>query len=473
MLSNEFDVLIIGSGPGGYVAAIRAAQLGLKTAVIEKSHLGGICLNWGCIPTKALLRSAEILHLVTHAKEFGIVVPKPTIDLPSLIDRSRRVSGQLNSGVQYLLHKNNVQVIWGEAKVAGAGRVVVREVKKATAPKGALGAGNYLAKHIIIATGARPRALKGVGASDEKIWSYFEAMTPKALPAKLLIIGAGAIGIEFASFYRSLGSEVTVIEALDRILPLEDSEISAMARDQLAKRGIKFLTSSQIIHLADRNEFVTADIQTQSGAVEKVTVDKVIVAIGVTGNVEELGLESLGVKIEKGKIPVDAVGRTNLRGIYAIGDVSGPPMLAHKAEHEGIRCVEAIAGIDRGTHKEQVPSCIYSTPQIASVGLSEEAARSLHGEIRVGRFPFKASGKAIALGETEGLIKVIFDKKTGELLGAHMIGQEVTELIQGYLLAMKLETTEQQFFETIFPHPSLSEMMKEAALQAYGRSING
>ncbi|MFY9827774.1 MAG: dihydrolipoyl dehydrogenase [Rhodoplanes sp.] len=472
MADTSFDVLIIGSGPGGYVTAIRAAQLGFKTAIVEKSHLGGICLNWGCIPTKALLRSAEIYNYLKHAKEFGLSVDKLSYDPGAVVKRSRAVSKRLNDGVGFLMKKNKVAVIWGEAAIDAPGKVTVKPTK-ADAPKGALGPGAYEAKHIIIATGARPRVLPGLEPDRKLVWTYFEAMVPEAMPKSLLVIGSGAIGIEFASFYRTLGAEVTVVEILPQILPVEDAEIAAFARKQFEKQGIKIMTGAKVTKLDKQANGVTATIDDGKGGTQTLSVDRVISAVGVVGNIEGLGLEKLGVKTDRGTIVIDGQCRTNVPGIYAIGDVAGPPMLAHKAEHEGVICVEAITGLDpHPLDKRLIPGCTYCYPQIASVGLTEAAAKEQGHDIRVGRFPFAANGKAIALGEDQGMVKVVFDKKTGQLLGAHMVGAEVTELIQGYVVAMNLETTEEELMHTIFPHPTLSEMMKEAVLDAYGRVLN-
>jgi len=419
MAETNFDVIIIGSGPGGYVCAIRAAQLGFKTAIVERDYLGGICLNWGCIPTKALLRSAEIFHYLQHAKDYGLSAGVVTYDPGAVVKRSRAVSKRLNDGVGFLMRKNKIAVIWGEATIDAPGKLTVK-ASKSEAPKGALGPGAYQAKHIIVAAGTRPRVLPGLEPDKKLVWTYFEAMVPEAMPKSLLVIGSGAIGIEFASFYRTLGADVTVVEVLPQILPAEDAEIAAFARKSFEKQGIK-----------------------------------------------------LGVKTERGAIVVDGLGKTNVPGIYAIGDVAGPPLLAHKAEHEGVICVEAIKGLHpHPIDKRLIPGCTYCTPQIASVGFTEQAAKERKLDIRVGRFPFVGNGKAIALGEDQGLVKVIFDKKTGQLLGAHMVGAEVTELIQGYVVAMNLETTEEELMHTVFPHPTLSEMMKEAVLDAYGRVLN-
>jgi dihydrolipoamide dehydrogenase len=472
MAETNFDVIIIGSGPGGYVTAIRAAQLGFKTAIVERDYLGGICLNWGCIPTKALLRSAEIFHYLQHAKDYGLSAEKVAFDPAAVVKRSRAVSKRLNDGVGFLMKKNKVTVIWGEATIEAPGKVMVKD-GRGEAPKGAHGAGTYQAKHIIIATGARPRVLPGIEPDRKLIWTYFEAMVPDRMPKSLLVIGSGAIGIEFASFYRTLGAEVTVVEVLSQILPVEDAEIAAFARKSFEKQGIKILTGAKVTKLEKHNDSVTATIDDGKGGIQTLTVERVISAVGVTGNVENLGLEKLGVKTDRGIIVVDTLNRTNVPGIYAIGDVSGPPMLAHKAEHEGVVCVEAIKGLNpHPMNKSMIPGCTYCSPQIASVGLTEQAAKDKKLDIRVGRFPFVGNGKAIALGADQGLVKVIFDKKTGQLLGAHMVGAEVTELIQGYVVAMNLETTEEELMHTVFPHPTLSEMMKEAVLDAYGRALN-
>jgi dihydrolipoamide dehydrogenase len=471
MAETSFDIIIIGSGPGGYVAAIRAAQLGFKTAIVESKYLGGICLNWGCIPTKALLRSAEIFHYMQRAKEFGLSAGKVDYDTGAIVKRSRAISKRLNDGVGFLMKKNKISVIWGEAFIDAPGQVTVKP-SKSDAPKGVLGAGSYQGKHIIIATGARPRVLPGIEPDKKLVWTYFEAMVPDRMPKSLLIIGSGAIGIEFASFYRTLGAEVTVVEVLPQILPIEDAEIAGLARKSFEKQGIKILTDAKVTKLEKKSASVTATIE-RGGKSQTITAERVISAVGVVGNIENLGLEKLGVKTDRGIIAVDQFNRTNVPGIYAIGDVSGPPMLAHKAEHEGVVCVEAIKGLHpHPMNKLMIPGCTYCSPQIASVGLTEQAAREKKIDIRVGHFPFVGNGKAIAMGEDQGLVKVIFDKKTGQLLGAHMIGAEVTELIQGYVVAMNLETTEEELMHTIFPHPTLSEMMKEAVLDAYGRALN-
>jgi dihydrolipoamide dehydrogenase len=472
MAETSFDIIIIGSGPGGYVTAIRAAQLGFSTAIVERDYLGGICLNWGCIPTKALLRSAEIFHYLQHPKDYGLSAERVTFDPAAVVKRSRAVSKRLNDGVGFLMRKNKITVIWGEATIEAPGKVTVKAAAT-EAPKGALGAGSYQAKHIIIATGARPRVLPGLEPDKKLIWTYFEAMVPDRMPKSLLVVGSGAIGIEFASFYRSFGAEVTVVEILPQILPAEDAEISAFARKQFEKQGIKILTSAKVTKLDKAADSVTATIDDGKRGTQTLTVERVISAVGVTGNIEHLGLEKLGVKTDRGAISVDALNRTNVPGIYAIGDVAGPPLLAHKAEHEGVICVEAIKGLKpHPMDKRLIPGCTYCSPQVASVGLTEQAAKDNKLDVRVGRFPFIGNGKAIALGEDQGLVKVIFDKKTGALLGAHMVGAEVTELIQGYVVAMNLETTEEELIHTVFPHPTLSEMMKEAVLDAYGRVLN-
>src|SRR5437762_8241907 len=472
MADTAFDIVIIGSGPGGYVTAIRAAQLGFKVAVVERDYIGGICTNWGCIPTKALLRSADVFHLMSHAKDFGLSAENVGFDPAAVIKRSRGVAKRLSDGVGFLFRKHKIATIWGEATIDAPGKLTVKP-SKTEAPKGALPPGAYTAKHIIIATGARPRVLPGFEPDKKLVWTYFEAMNPDKMPKSLLVVGSGAIGIEFASFYRTLGAEVTVVEVLPQILPVEDAEIAAFARKQFEKQGMKIMSGAKVTKLDKKADSVTATIDDGKGKVSEITVDRVIAAVGVVGNVENIGLEKLGVKIERGTIAIDGFCKTNVPGIYAIGDVAGPPMLAHKAEHEGVVCVEAIKGLHpHPMDKRMIPGCTYCAPQVASVGLTEAAAKEAGYEIRVGRFPFIGNGKAIALGEPEGLVKVVFDKKTGALLGAHMVGAEVTELIQGYVVAMNLETTEAELMHTIFPHPTLSEMMKEAVLDAYGRVLN-
>ena len=465
MSTDTVDICVIGGGPGGYVAAIRAAQLGLKAVVVEREHLGGICLNWGCIPTKALLRCSEINHLLHHLGDYGFSAKGVAFDLGKVVKRSRAVAKRLASGVAYLLKKNKVAVYEGDGRIAGTGRVQVT---------GKSGTQIIEAKHIIIATGARPRTLPGLEPDGERIWTYKEAMIPPAMPKSLLVVGSGAIGIEFASFYGQMGAEVTVVEILDRILPVEDAEISELARKAFEGQGMTIHTGTSVEALAPSAKHVTATLKLPDGSAQELTAERVILAIGIVGNVEGIGLEEVGVNVDRGHIVIDEWCRTGVEGIYAIGDVVGPPWLAHKASHEGVLCVERIAGVE-GTHPldtSRVPGCTYSMPQIASVGLTEEAARADGHEVRVGRFPYQANGKAIALGEPDGLIKTIFDAKTGELLGAHMIGAEVTELIQGYGIAMTLETTEQELMHTIFPHPTLSEMMHESVLDAYDRAVH-
>jgi dihydrolipoamide dehydrogenase len=477
-MSDAYDVLVIGSGPGGYVTAIRSAQLGLKTAVVEREHLGGICLNWGCIPTKALLRSAEIYHYMQHAKDYGLSAQGIGFDPAAVVQRSRGVSGRLNGGVGMLLKKNKVDVIWGEATITKPGEVAVAAPKKPAMqpqhpqPKGTLPPGSYRAKHIIIATGARPRVLPGIEPDGRQIWTYFEAMVPPAMPKSLIVIGSGAIGIEFASFYRTMGAEVTVVEVLPQILPVEDAEIASLARKRFEKQGIRIHTSAKVTKVKTGADGVTATVDAGKNT-QDIKAERLISAVGVVGNVENLGLEALGVKIERGTIVTDGLGRTNVPGIYAIGDVAGPPMLAHKAEHEGVICVEGIKGLHpHPMDKGKIPGCTYCHPQVASVGLTEQKAKEQGLDVRIGRFPFIGNGKAIALGEPDGLIKTVFDKRTGQLLGAHMIGAEVTELIQGFVVAMNLETTEEELIHAVFPHPTLSEMMHESVLDAYGQVIH-
>jgi dihydrolipoamide dehydrogenase len=465
----SYDLIIVGSGPGGYVAAIRASQLGMKTAIVERAELGGICLNWGCIPTKALLRSSEVFHLITHAKDYGLSVENPKVLLDGVVKRSRGVAQQLSNGVTFLMKKHKIDVLVGTARLekgAGAPKVIVEKGK---------GEGTYTAKSVMLATGARAREIPDIGlkVDGKTVWAYREAMVPTEMPKNLLVIGSGAIGIEFASFYRTMGAEVTVVEALDRILPVEDAEISGFMLKQLGKQGIKFLTSAQVKSLKVDKGVATAEIAAKDGA-QTLKADKVILAIGIVGNVENLGLEALGVKVEKTHIVVDGFGKTNVPGLYAIGDVCGPPWLAHKAMHEGVIVVEGIAGHAR-KHKFDpwnVPGCTYSHPQVASVGMTEEAAKKTGRKLKIGKFPFIGNGKAIALGEPEGIVKTIFDETTGELLGAHMAGEGVTELIQGYCIARQGELTEAELMETVFPHPTLSEMMHESVLAAYGRPLH-
>ena len=467
MTETRSDLAIIGSGPGGYVAAIRASQLGMKVAIVEREQLGGICLNWGCIPTKALLRTSELYTAMRRAGEFGLACDNVRFDLPRVVERSRKVAERLSNGVAYLMRKNKIEVIKGTARLRGQGRIAV------------IGAGGEVlpdieAKHIILATGARARTLPGLEPDGKLIWTYKEAMVPQSFPKSLLIVGSGAIGIEFASFYRSLGAEVTVVEALPRILPAEDAEISELARKAFARQGIVIHTGTRVERLVKGADSVTATLAKADGSGAEIVAERVILAIGIIGNVEGLGLEALGMKIDKGHIVVDEWCRTGVPSLYAIGDVVGPPWLAHKASHEGIICVEKIAGV-AGLHpldKTAIPACTYSAPQVASVGLTEEAARASGHELKVGRFPYSANGKAIALGESEGLVKTIFDAKTGALLGAHLIGAEATELIQGFVIAKTLETTEAELMAAIFPHPTLSEMMGESVLDAYGRALH-
>jgi len=465
MAEQSFDLAVLGAGPGGYVAAIRAAQLGLKTVVIEREHLGGICLNWGCIPTKALLRTSEIYHTLHHLDEFGLSAKEISYDPKKVVARSRKVAKQLSDGVKFLLRKNKVTVIDGAGKLAGKGKIAVTKDGKAVA--------DVVAKHIIIATGARARSLPGLEADGKLVWTYKEAMIPPSIPKSLLVVGSGAIGIEFASFYRTMGAEVTVVEVLDRILPVEDEEVSAFAHKQFEKQGMKLLTSAKVTKLDKAKDSVTATIE-QGGKTTKVTVERVISAVGITGNVEDIGLEGTKAKVEKGHIVVDEWLRTGEPNVYAIGDVVGAPWLAHKASHEGVICVEKIAGLDhvQPLNVLNVPGCTYCTPQVASIGLTEAKAKESGRKVKVGRFPYIGNGKAIALGEPEGFVKTVFDAETGELLGAHMVGAEVTELIQGFTIAKTLETTESELMETIFPHPTLSEMMHESVLDAYGRAVH-
>ena len=478
-MADQYDLLVIGAGPGGYVAAIRGAQLGMKVGIIEREHMAGICSNWGCIPTKALLRSAEIYGHMTHAKDYGLTAEKFGVDIDGVVKRSRAIAAQMNNGVQFLMKKNKVDIIWGEAVISKPGEVKVAPTKKAIVqpqgpvPKNPLGEGTYKAKNIIIATGARPRVLPGIEPDGDKIWTYFEAMKPAAMPKSLVVMGSGAIGVEFASFYRSMGAEVTIIELLPQIMPVEDAEIAGLARKRLEKRGIKILTDAKVAKVEKTAAGVTAHVELKDGSKQQISGEKLISAVGVQCNIEGLGLETVGVKTERGAIVIDHYGATNVAGIWAIGDVAGPPMLAHKAEHEAVITVEKIAGLKvHGLDKTKVPGCTYCEPQVASVGLTEAKAKEAGREIKVGRFPFVGNGKAIALGEPDGLVKTIFDAKTGELLGAHMVGAEVTELIQGFVIAMNLETTEEDLMHTIFPHPTLSETMKESVLDAYGRALN-
>ena len=465
MTQSAYDVIIVGGGPGGYVAAIRSAQLGMKTAVVERAHLGGICLNWGCIPTKALLRTAEVYHLMQHAADFGLSADKIGYDVAAIVKRSRAVAGRLSGGVGMLMKKHKIDVIEGEAKLE----------KGRDAPIVVVGKTRYTASHVVLATGARARTVPqaGLEPDGDKIWTYREAMVPDAMPKSVLVIGSGAIGIEFASFYNTMGADVTVVEMMDRVLPVEDEEISAFAAKSFRKQGMKLMVSAQVETLDKGTQSVKVHVKTAKGKTEIVEVEKVILAIGIVGNVENLGLEALGVKVERGHVVNDGFGRTNVKGLYAIGDVAGPPWLAHKASHEGIVCVEKIAGKDvHAFETGNIPGCTYCHPQVASVGLTEAGAKAAGHEVRVGRFPFVGNGKAIALGEDQGLVKTVFDARTGELLGAHMVGAEVTELIQGYAIARQLETTEAELMHTVFPHPTLSEMMHESVLDAYDQVLH-
>ena len=465
MTEQTFDLAVLGAGPGGYVAAIRAAQLGMKTVVIEREHLGGVCLNWGCIPTKTLLRTSEIYHTLHHLNDFGLVAKDVGYDAKMVVARSRKVAEQLSEGVEFLLRKNKVTVIYGVGKLAGKGKIAVTTEGEHAA--------DVVAKHIVLATGARPRLPPGLEPDGELIWTCKEAMIPPSIPKSILVVGSGAIGVEFASFYRTMGTEVTVVEVLERVLPVEDEEVSAFARKQFERQGMKILTSAKATKLEKGKETVTATVE-QDGQKTKLIVERVISAVGITGNVENIGLEGTGVKVEKGHVVVDEWLRTGEPHVYAIGDLVGPPWLAHKASHEGVICVEKIAGLDhvQPLNVQNVPGCTYCMPQIASVGLTEAKAKESGRTVKVGRFPYVGNGKAIALGEPEGFVKTVFDAETGELLGAHMVGVEVTELIQGFTIAKTLETTESELMETIFPHPTLSEMMHESVLDADGRAIH-
>jgi len=462
---DSYDVVVIGSGPAGYVCAIRAAQLGLKTAIVERDQLGGICLNWGCIPTKALLRSSEIWHLMHRLSEFGFSADNMKFDLAKIVERSRKVSKQLSNGVAFLMKKHKITVLSGEAKLAGAGKIVVTKDGKAT---------DVAAKNIVLATGARARALPGLEPDGKLIWTYREAMIPPSFPKSLLVIGSGAIGIEFASFYRTLGSDVTVVEVLDRVLPVEDEEISQFAHKAFVKQGMKIKVGTTVTKLEKGADNVTATLKARDGKAETLTVDRVILAVGIVGNVENNGYEQAGLKLDKTHVVVDKWGATGVPGLWAIGDLVGPPWLAHKGMHEGVIVAERIAGV-KGVHPlnaSNVPGCTYCWPQVASIGLTEAAAKAAGRKIKVGKFPFIGNGKAIALGEAEGLVKTVFDAETGELLGAHMVGAEVTELIQGYAIAKTGELTDAELAATIFPHPTLSEMMHEAVLAADGRALH-
>jgi dihydrolipoamide dehydrogenase len=470
---TSFDLIVIGGGPGGYVAAIRAAQLGQSVCVVEREHMGGICLNWGCIPTKALLRTAEVAHLVDRAGEFGIKAKFSGVDLEKVVARSRGVANRLSKGISSLMKKNKIAVFDGTARLDGLAAGGLRKVAVEVAKEND-DAINLTAKNVILATGARARTLPGLEPDGKTVVTYKEAMVPKTMPKKLLVIGSGAIGIEFASFYNDLGADVTVVEVMDRVLPVEDSDISAMAEKSFKKQGMTILTSTTVKALKVTKGKATATFEAKGEKSVKATFDRVILAVGITGNVENLGLEKTRARIEKGHIAIDKWGATAEPGVYAIGDVAGPPWLAHKASHEGVACVEHIANYEDAhpLDTSNIPGCTYCRPQVASVGLTEAAARDQGFEVKVGRFPFMGNGKAIALGETDGMIKTVFDAKTGALLGAHMIGAEVTELIQGFALARTLETTEAELMRTVFPHPTLSEMMHESVLDAHGRVIH-
>jgi len=466
MAAAEYDVIILGGGPGGYVAAIRARQLGLRTALVEREQLGGICLNWGCIPTKALLRTAEINDLLHHLDAHGFSADNVRVDFAKVVARSRAVAKRLSAGVRHLMRKNTVDVIDGHGRLLGGGRIVVEKAGTVV--------GESAAAHVIVATGARARGLPGIEPDGALIWTYKEALVPERLPQSLLIIGAGAIGIEFASFYRDMGSEVTVVEALPRILPAEDEEISAAARKTFEKRGIRIHTKATVQSVEKGRDDVTAVVDLGGGVLSPVTVERVILAVGITGNVEGIGLEATRAEVEQGHIVVNEWLATGEPGLYAIGDVVGPPWLAHKASHEAVVCVEHLAGVSgvRPLEPTNIPACTYCRPQVASVGLTEAAARANGREVRVGRFPYQANGKAIALGETEGLVKTVFDGSTGALLGAHLIGPDATELIHGFVIAKTLETTEAELMHCIFPHPTLSEVIGESTLDAFGRALH-
>ena len=464
MSTKQFDLVVIGAGPGGYVAAIRGAQLGLTVAIVEREHMGGICLNWGCIPTKALLRSSELFHQMRHAADYGLTVDKVGVDLTAVVERSRGVAKKLNGGVGHLMKKNGITVFMGNATIPPKGKVLV---------DGKDGKQELTAKSIILATGARARELPGLEADGDLVWTYKHALNPPRMPKKLLIIGSGAIGIEFASFYNTLGAETTVVEVMDRILPVEDAEISALAKKAFKKQGMTILEKAAVKKLDRAKGSVTAHIESADGKVEQHQFDTVISAVGIVGNTEGLGLEGLGVTVDRSHVVTDRFCRTGVDGLYAIGDVAGGPWLAHKASHEGVMVAELAAGLSpEPVDPDSIAGCTYCWPQIASVGLTEAQAKDANRDIKVGRFPFIGNGKAIALGEPEGLIKTIFDAKTGELLGAHMIGAEVTELIQGYVVGRSLETTEEELMHTVFPHPTLSEMLHESVLDAYGRAIH-
>jgi dihydrolipoamide dehydrogenase len=471
-MADAFDVVVIGAGPGGYVAAIRAGQLGLKTAIVEREALGGVCLNWGCIPTKALLKSGEVYEQLGHLADYGLSIEGRAYDFAKVVERSRKVAGQLSAGVAFLMKKNKVEVVEGAARLEaateanGAAPRIVVDLKKG-------GARTLTGKSVILATGARARVIPAIGLAPdgERIWTYREAMVPGVAPKSLLVVGSGAIGIEFASFYRALGADVTVIEALPRILPVEDEEISGIALKAFQKRGLKFRVGAKVTSLTKTTSGVALTLEA-GGKTETLEAERAIVAVGIEANVEGLGLEALGVKIDRGHVVIDADGATNVAGLYAIGDIAGPPWLAHKASHEAVACVEHIAGVGGAHLAAPIPGCTYSTPQVASIGVTEVQAKEKGLKIKVGRFPFRVNGKAIASGETDGLVKTIFDEATGALIGAHLIGGEVTEMIQGFALAMTLEATEAEIMATVFPHPTLSEAMHESVLDAYGKVLH-
>jgi dihydrolipoamide dehydrogenase len=464
MAEQSFDLVVVGGGPGGYVAAIRAAQLKMNVALVEREHLGGICLNWGCIPTKALLRSSEINHLLHTLDAYGFAADNIRFDMQKVVKRSRGVANQLSAGVKGLLKKHKVLVVDGEARLAGKGRLSVT--------KGGAEVATLAAKHIILATGARARVLPGLEPDGKLVWTYKEALVPDMMPKRLIVIGSGAIGSEFASFYLNMGAEVTLLEVMDRILPVEDAEVSAFVQKAFQKQGMKVLTGAKVQGLRRGTNEVTAVIEA-GGKVQEIVADRVISAVGIVGNVENLGLEGTAVKVDRTHVVTDAMGRTGEPGVYAIGDLTGAPWLAHKASHEAVICVEAIAGLHpHAMDVKNIPGCTYCRPQVASVGLTEAAAKAAGHEVKIGRFPFIGNGKAIALGEPEGFIKTVFDAKTGEMLGAHMVGPEVTEMIQGYTIAKTMETTEAELMATVFPHPTLSEAMHESVLDAYGRVIH-